>query len=121
MRKYSPYQRNEIDRQVADLLQAGAIENSSSPWSSAIVMVAKKVGEWRMCINYRRLNEVTIPDAYPIPNMEHLAQAKFFVSLDLKSGFHQIPMKESDKEKTAFAETASTNSRWWLLDWLMRH
>jgi TPP-dependent indolepyruvate ferredoxin oxidoreductase alpha subunit len=64
-------------------------------------MIPKKGGEWRMCIDYRKLNEVTIADAYPIPNITELLE--HLISLDLKAGFHQIPMEDSDKEKTAFA------------------
>ena len=106
-RRYSPDQRAEIIRQTDDLLAVGAIEESFSPWRSQIVMVPKKGGEWRMCCDFRGLNDKTVFDAFPIPHVteliDGLSEARYFVSLDLKAGYHQIPVRESDREKTAFA------------------
>ena len=105
-RRYSPEQRQEIVRQVQDLLQVGAIEPANSPWSSQIVMIPKKGGEWRMCVDYRLLNKHTVFDAYPLPliseMLDYLAEAKYFITLDLKAGFHQILVQEEDRPKTAF-------------------
>ncbi|EZG44015.1 RNA-directed DNA polymerase [Gregarina niphandrodes] len=107
MRRYSPEQKEEINRQVQDLLSVGAVEESISPWRSQIVMVPKKTGEWRMCVDYRALNEVTVPDTFPLPVIEdlhdHLGGVEHVMTLDLKAGFHQIRIKEGDKAKTAFA------------------
>ena len=107
MRRYSEAQSTEIKRQVEDLLSVGAIKSSYSPWRSQIVMVSKKTGEWRMCIDYRKLNEVTVPDSYPLPVIEDLLDklggVEHVITLDLKAGFHQIRMKKEDAHKTAFA------------------
>jgi Reverse transcriptase (RNA-dependent DNA polymerase) len=69
-------------------------------------MVHKKGGEWRLCVDYRALNEVTIKDAYPLPRIDDLVHAlrgcKFFTTIDLKSGYHQIVINKSDRDKTAF-------------------
>ncbi|EZG43157.1 putative retrotransposon protein, partial [Gregarina niphandrodes] len=106
-RRYSPEQKQEIQRQVQDLLAAGAIEESDSPWGSQIVMVPKQTGEWRMCVDYRALNDVTAPDTFPLSIIEdlhdQLGGVEHVITLDLKAGFHQIKIKEEDKPKTAFA------------------
>lgn len=104
--------RDEIESQVSKLLQDGIIRPSRSPYNSPVWVVPKKCDsegnkQFRMVIDYRKLNTVTIADRYPIPDInEVLAQfgrSKFFTVLDLKSGFHQIPLKKSDIEKTAFS------------------
>ncbi|KAM8701898.1 hypothetical protein ACLKA7_000779 [Drosophila subpalustris] len=95
-----------IDEQVDDLIQAGAIEPSRSPHSAPIVLVKKKTGDWRMCIDYRQLNAHSIPDAYPVPRINHILErlrhARFISTLELKQGYWQIPMAADSRECTAF-------------------
>ncbi|VDI28636.1 Hypothetical predicted protein [Mytilus galloprovincialis] len=83
------------------------IEKSNSPWSSGLVLVQKKDLSWRLCVDYRKLNDKTIKDAYPIPriedNIDALSGAKWMSVLDLSMAYHQVPMNPADKEKTAFS------------------
>lgn len=89
-----------------DLQSHGIISESRSPYASPIVVVRKKSGKVRMCVDYRTLNLRTVPDQYTIPRIEDalhcLSGGKWFTVLDLRSGYYQIPMSEVGKEKTAF-------------------
>ncbi|XP_014613889.1 PREDICTED: uncharacterized protein LOC106792185 [Polistes canadensis] len=91
---------------VQGYLKDGIIRYSNSPWRSPVVMVPKKDGSFRLCVDYRRLNDITIRDAYPMPRTDEffdaLKGAKIFSKLDAKSGYHQIDMHPEDIEKTAF-------------------
>ena len=100
-------QREVADKEVAKMLSQGVIEPSETPWSSPIVLVKKKDGSVRVCIDYRRLNEVTVKDAHPLPriedNLDSLAGSQFFSTLDLASGYWQVEVAEEDRPKTAFS------------------
>lgn len=98
--------QEEVDRQVKDMLSRGIIEPSKSPWSAPIVLVTKKDGSKRFCVDYRRLNSVTVKDSYPIPrideSLESLSGAKWFSTLDLCSGYWQVELDVDAREKSAF-------------------
>ncbi|KAI4887649.1 hypothetical protein NFI96_026195 [Prochilodus magdalenae] len=102
----SPEKRAEIERQVGELLADGVIEESYSPWASPVVLVKKKCGRWRFCVDYRRLNSVTVKDCHPLPRIDDtldaLAGAAWFSTLDFSNGYWQVEVAEEDREKTAF-------------------
>jgi hypothetical protein len=95
-----------ITHETYDMMGQELVENSDSPWASPVVLVKKKNGEVRFCIDYRRLNSVTRKDSYPLPRIEEsleaLGGALWFITLDLKSGYWQVPVRKEDREKTAF-------------------
>ena len=104
----SPVHMNEdIDNAIDDMLKKDVIQPSASPWASGIVMVRKKDGTRRFCVDYRKLNDVTTKDSYPIPriddSLEQLSGATWFSCLDLNSGYWQVEVDEADREKTAFS------------------
>ena len=96
-----------IDEHIDEKLDAKVIRRSRSPWSFPVVIVDKKDGSKRFCVDFRKLNQVTKKNSYPLLVIDDilalLGKAKYFNSLDLKSGYWQVLMNESDKEKTAFA------------------
>ena len=103
-----PYaHRDEAKRQIDDMLEQGVIRPSTSAWSSPIILVKKKSGELRFCVDYRKLNSVTVGHAHPLPRiddiLDSLGDSKYFTTLDLRSGYWQISVNEHDRQKTAFA------------------
>ncbi|CAI5680231.1 unnamed protein product [Oreochromis niloticus] len=105
-RPIHPSDREAVKQHLKELLDAGIIKESQSPFASPVVLVRKKNGSIRLCIDYRKLNARTIRDAYALPNIEEtfaaLSGAKWFSVMDLKSGYYQVEMAEEDKPKTAF-------------------
>ncbi|GBL99975.1 Retrovirus-related Pol polyprotein from transposon 17.6, partial [Araneus ventricosus] len=98
--------QEEVERQIHELLEMGLIEHSDSDWAHPVVCVAKKNGNIRLCVDYRQLNQFTIPDAYPMKLITELlyevGKARFISILDLTKGYWQIPMKPEAKHYTAF-------------------
>ena len=109
VRRVSPRRREEVKRLLDQMLQHSVIQPSSSPWASPVVLVQKKDGSVRFCIDYRKLNEVTRKDAYPLPRIDMTLDAlhgsQWFSTLDLLSGYWQMELEENAKEKTAFCTT----------------
>lgn len=104
--RVSHAERGIIQNEVEKMLAKDVIEPSSSPWASPVVLVKKKDGTWRFCVDYRHLNRITKKDVYPLPRIDDaldcLHGAKYFSSIDLRSGYWQITIDELDREKTAF-------------------
>ena len=106
-RRMSPQKMKREEDCVADMLTGGQIEASDSPWSSPVVLVTKKDGGTRFCVDYRQLNDATIKDAYPLPRIDDtldmLAGKQWFSTLDLASGYWQVSLSKEARAKTAFA------------------
>jgi hypothetical protein len=102
----SPLELRELKSQLEDLLQKHFIRPSVSPWGAPVLLVKKKDGTMRLCIDYHQLNKVTIKNKYPLPRIDDLLDqlrgATVFSKIDLRSGYHQIRIKSSDVSKTAF-------------------
>ena len=107
LRRLPLAQVEEANEEVDKMLKNNVIEPSSSPWSSPIVLVTKKDGTTRFCVDYRKLNNVTVRDAYPLPRIDEtfdtLAGSQWYCTLDCASGYWQVKMSEKDKQKTAFS------------------
>ena len=95
-----------VRKEVSDLLQAGIITPSVSPWASPIILVPKPDDKWRLCVDYRRLNRVTVPDPFPMPRIDEMLDriggAKYISTVDLTKGYWQVPVAVDSQEKTAF-------------------
>jgi hypothetical protein len=96
----------ELKKQIAKLQAKGFIRSSSPPWGALVLFVEKKDGTQWMCVDYRSMNEVTVKNKYPLPRIEYLFNqmkgAGVFLKIDLRSGYHQLRIQESDIPKTAF-------------------
>ncbi len=108
-----PLHQREIEKeQVEAMLQQNVIEPSDSPWRSSVVLVKKKDGSYRWCVDFRGVNSVTRKDSYPLPNisdtLDSLSGSKWFTTLDLQSGYWQIEMDEESKDKTSFLTNFGT-------------
>ncbi|GJY56659.1 putative reverse transcriptase domain-containing protein [Tanacetum coccineum] len=104
--RMAPVELKELKDQLQELLERGFIRPSVSPWGAPVLFVKKKDGSMRLCIDYRELNRITVRNKYPLPRIDDLFDqlqgAKFFSKIDLRSGYHQLRVKEQDVSKTAF-------------------
>ena len=95
-----------MHEELQKLIEQGVVEESRSEWNNPVVMVKKHSGEPRMCIDFRKVNEVSRKDSYPTPHMDtilnKLKKARYITTIDLKSAYHNIPLSEESKEVTAF-------------------
>lgn len=102
----SASQREKVNTQINELLDLDIIRPSNSDFASPIVIVKKKTGEDRICVDFRKLNSNTTKDRYPLPNIEdslqRLSNNKYFTVLDLASGYYQIPVNENSRKYTSF-------------------
>ncbi|KAJ9566939.1 hypothetical protein OSB04_002905 [Centaurea solstitialis] len=104
--RLAPVEMKEMRNQLKELLDMGFIQPSTSPWGAPVLFVKKKDGSFRMCIDYRELNKVTIKNKYLLPRIDDLFDqlqgASYFSKIDLRSGYHQLRVREEDVPKTAF-------------------
>lgn len=104
--RFAPALKDEIESQIKEMLDKGLIQKSTSPFSSAVLLVKKKDGTWRFCVDYPHLNAITIKRKYPVPIidefLDELSKASWFSCLDLRAGFHQIRLKPGEECKTTF-------------------
>ena len=105
-RRIPPALYQEVKDHLQQLLHAGVIRQSSSPYASAVVLVRKKNGKLRFCVDFRELNAKGVRDSYALPRidelLDNLSGCRYFSTLDMQSGYHQLQMEEQDKPKTAF-------------------
>jgi len=105
-RRIPPHMIEEVRQHIEQLLATGVIKPSKSPYTSNVVLIRKKSGKLRLCVDYRQLNKITIKDSFALPRIEEIFDcldgAKYFSTMDMKSGYHQIEVEESHKERTAF-------------------
>ena len=106
LRRHPPAHLDAIQQHVSNMLQQDVIQPAKSPWASNIVLVKKKNGSLRCCVDYRQLNSATRKGAYPLPRtdmcLDAMSGARWFSTFDLRSSYHQVAMNEEDSDKTAF-------------------
>nr|GFA40741.1 putative reverse transcriptase domain-containing protein [Tanacetum cinerariifolium] len=104
--RLAPSEMKELSEQLHELSDKGFIIPSSSPWGAAVLFVKKKDGSFRMCIDYRKLNKLTVKNRYPLPRIDDLFDqlqgSSIYSKIDLRSGYHQLRVREQDIPKTAF-------------------
>ncbi|GFW24739.1 retrovirus-related Pol polyprotein from transposon 17.6 [Trichonephila clavipes] len=104
--RMSPVKKEILGKEIEDLLEKDIIEECESPYGSPVVLIPKPNNQFRLCIDYRKLNEVTVSDTYPLPRMDDLLQeakhTAYISTIDLKSGYHQVNVNPADRDKTAF-------------------
>ena len=104
--RMAPAEQKELKEQLENLLDKSFIRPSVSPWGAPVRFMQNKDGSLRMCIDYRQLNKVTFKNKYPLPRIDDLFDqlqgAKFFSKIDLRSGYYQLKVRESDIPKIAF-------------------
>ena len=104
--RMNPAELDELKKQLDDMLRKGLIRPSASPWGSPVIFVDKRDGTTRLCVDYRKLNDVTIKNKYPLPKIEDLFDqlngARVFSKIDLRTGYHQLRVRDTDIPKTAF-------------------
>ena len=109
IRQIPPFKREKVQQLLSEMQEKDIIQRSNSPWASSIVLVTKKDGTTRFCADYRKLNEVTRKDAYPLPRidmtLDTLAGSQWFSTLDLVSGYWQVEVAKEDQSKTVFCTT----------------
>ena len=102
----TPLELKELKVQMEELVSKGIVRPSTSPWGAPVLFVKKKDGSFRLCIDYRELNKVTIRNQYPLPRIDDLFDqlqgARIFSKIDLRSGYHQLKIRSEDVPKTAF-------------------
>ena len=107
-----PEKRKIIEAEIEKMLDLAVIEPTVSEWAAPVVLAPKPGGKWRFCVDYRKLNEMTKREVYPLPRLEDcidsLGKAKWFSTLDANCGYWQIEMDERDKPKTAFTAHCGT-------------
>nr|GEX44039.1 putative reverse transcriptase domain-containing protein [Tanacetum cinerariifolium] len=104
--RLAPFEMKELSKQLQELSDKGFIRPSSSPWGAPVLFVKKKDGSFRMCVDYRELNKLTVKNRYPLPRIDDLFDqlqgSNIYSKIDLRSGYHQLRVREQDIPKTAF-------------------
>jgi hypothetical protein len=114
--RYAHYQKKVIEKQVQEMLNFGLVQPSTSPFSSPVILVKKKYGNWRFCTDYRALNAAIIKDRFPIPTVEDMLDelygASYFTKFDLQAGYHQVRVSPPDIPKLHSGHIMDIMSTW---------